>query len=89
MWLQAKHAAIRKGLEFSIEVSDIVIPKTCPVLGIKLVWAKGRNACPSIDRRNNDLGYTRENIRVISMKANRLKNNATVEELKAILQYMS
>lgn len=36
MWRRAKHRATRKGVEFSIELCDVVIPTTCPVLGIEL-----------------------------------------------------
>lgn len=88
LWLSAKHRAKRAGLEFAIEISDIIIPNVCPVLGIKLVWAAGRDACPSVDRKNNDMGYTQGNIRVISLRANRIKSDGTLAELRAILQYM-
>ena len=89
MWLAAKHRAKRSGLEFSIEISDIAIPKMCPVFGTKLIWAEGRDTCPSLDRKNNSVGYTKENIRVISNRANQIKNCATVEEIKAVLEYMN
>jgi hypothetical protein len=34
------------------------------------------------------LGYVSGNVRVVSQKANRLKQNATKEELQAIVEYM-
>lgn len=37
---------------------------------------------PSIDKVIPELGYVRGNVWVISNKANRIKNNATLEELK-------
>jgi hypothetical protein len=34
------------------------------------------------------LGYVPGNIRVISMRANRIKTDATADELRAVLRYM-
>lgn len=87
MWLSAKHRAKHLNLPFTISINDIVIPKVCPVLGIELCWNRGRERTPSIDRRDNALGYTKENVLVISMRANRIKNDATATELRAILHY--
>jgi len=43
---------------------------------------------PSLDRIDNSKGYVPGNIAVISMRANMIKNNATLAELKAIVAYM-
>lgn len=89
MYYDAKRRAKKKGIEFTITSSDITIPKICPVLGLEIVIGNGRtDGSPSLDRFNNNLGYTKDNIRVISFRANTLKNNATVDELKAIINYM-
>lgn len=74
----AKARANKKGREFSIELSDIQIPKVCPVLHIPMT-------SPSLDRIDSSRGYVKGNVRVISKRANQLKNNATVEEMKLIL----
>lgn len=71
--------AAKKGREFSIELSDIVIPTTCPVLGTPMVG-------PSLDRIDSSKGYVKGNVRVISKRANMLKNNATIEELELVLK---
>jgi hypothetical protein len=80
------------GLEFSITEKDILpLPVRCPVLGIRINWAAGSGRFddgPSIDRIDSSLGYITGNVRVISMRANRLKSDATVEEMRRILQYM-
>ena len=39
---------------------------------------------PSLDRIVSSLGYVKGNIRVISYKANRVKSNATLEELRKV-----
>ena len=40
---------------------------------------------PSLDRIRLELGYVKGNVRVISGRANLLKNDATIEELEAVL----
>lgn len=47
-----------------------------------------RRACPSIDRFNNSLGYTLDNTRIICHLCNRLKNDATLQELENVVAYM-
>jgi hypothetical protein len=42
---------------------------------------------PSLDRINNNLGYVPGNVIVVSDRANRIKNNATIEELEKIVNY--
>lgn len=88
MCLQAKHHAKKLGVPFSISAADIHIPKTCPVLGIPLERYKNRDNSPSLDRVICSLGYTPENIRVISGRANRLKSDASLEELRKIMEYI-
>ena len=61
----ARHRALKKGIEFNIEISDIVIPETCPIL----------------DRIDNAKGYIKGNIQVISFKANAMKLTANKDEL--------
>lgn len=88
-WL-AKSRADEKGLPFTIAVTDIIIPTVCPVLGIPLKRGEGKVLpnSPSIDRVIPALGYVPENIRVISRRANELKNNMTVEQAEMLLDWM-
>ena len=90
MWLSAKKRATRHGVVFTIQPEDIVIPSHCPVLGVKLVIAKGRfNATsPSLDRKDPSRGYVPGNVSVISFRANLIKNDATAEELEKVLNWM-
>jgi hypothetical protein len=88
MWRSAKFRAKQKKLEFTIVPEDIIIPSFCPLLNIPLYITpyahtnKGRNTAnsPSLDRLDSTLGYIKENIWVISTRANTLKNNASLEE---------
>jgi len=81
----ARYRARQNGLEFSIEPSDIVIPEYCPLLGIKLktnIANKNRECAPSIDRIDNSKGYIKGNIAVISWKANSMKRDMAISELR-------
>lgn len=82
---QARYRAKRKGIAFDLEVSDVVIPKLCPVLKIPLVRnsSKGgpRASSPSLDRIDNDKGYIKGNVQIISHKANTMKHCANNNEL--------
>lgn len=87
----AKVRARTKGLPFNLEPSDIVIPKKCPALDIELVWGCARrqiDCSPTVDRKVPALGYVKGNVAVISWRANRLKSDATLDELRAILKYV-
>lgn len=86
----ARRRARERGIPCTISRHDVVIPSHCPVLGIPLVRKQGKpvDGSPSLDRVHNTEGYTPNNIAVISMKANRIKNNATLDELKAVVNYM-
>lgn len=86
-WQNCKHRAIRKGIEFNIEMSDIIIPEECPILGIPLD-RRDLDHCPSVDRVDNEKGYIKGNIRVISNKANTLKGDLTIELCEKLLEYM-
>lgn len=88
MFYDARKRAISNGLPFSITPQDIAIPALCPVLGIQLEKGGSRDSAPSLDRIIPKDGYTKINIRVISFRANRLKSDASPNELRAILKYM-
>lgn len=84
MWHAAKKRAKQKGLDFSIEVSDINIPKVCPILEIPLIRNNRGTKCgdsPSLDRIDTTKGYIKGNVWVISHRANTAKWNLTSKEL--------
>jgi len=79
-----KHSARRRGLLFTLNIEDIVVPKLCSYLGIELTNTIGdgfQDYNPSIDRIDNLRGYEKGNIEVISVLANRMKSTATRGEL--------
>lgn len=86
LWNNAKRNARTKGKPFDIEVSDIVIPDVCPVLGIPLVRGsieknKNTNALASLDCKDPTKGYIKGNVWVISFLANKMKQNASKQDL--------
>lgn len=86
LYMNAKARAKKTGIQFDLKREDIIIPDICPVLGIKLFREdkKTWHHAPSIDRIDNNKGYTKENIMIISRRANILKKDATIQELITI-----
>lgn len=83
IYMNAKARAKKANIPFDIERKDVIIPDICPVLSIKLFRESKDNwhNAPSIDRIDNTKGYTKDNIMVISRRANILKKDATFDEL--------
>ena len=85
LWERARNRCKTSGRVFDIEVADIKIPRLCPYLGVELIPHQGTSGgkpySPSLDRINNEGGYTKDNIQVISHLANQMKANASPEEL--------
>jgi hypothetical protein len=90
----AKYRAIKRGLEFNIDISDVIIPEVCPILGLPLVIADGtgkpggRMNSPSLDRIDNTKGYVKGNVQVISHMANSMKFTANKEQLLAFAKWI-
>lgn len=94
LWAGAKARAVKKGIPFTIEPTDVydlvANLEVCPVLGIPLCWTndKMKDDSPSLDRMVPNLGYVVGNISVISQKANRIKTDATSEEVGKVYSWM-
>ena len=96
LWYNAKKRAKERDLPFDLEVKDIVIPETCPALGIPLFPCVGKGRVsmkhawnsPTVDRIDPSGGYVKGNIMVISARANFIKNDASLDELEAVLAYV-
>jgi len=85
---KAKGRAKKKGVAFEISEDDFDMPEECPLLEIPLYKGDG-SVCdnsPTLDRKVPKKGYTPENVWIISNKANRIKTNATCEEILAVAE---
>jgi hypothetical protein len=87
LYYHAKNRAKLKNIPFTIDEKDVIIPETCPILGIPLSF-EDKEMSPTLDRKINELGYVKNNVYVISKRANRLKSDATIHELEKIIHYM-
>lgn len=90
----AKLRAKKANNRFNIKVEDIHCPEFCPVLGIKIDYRpnKGSNrrpsdASPSLDQIKPSKGYTKDNIMLISYRANTIKKDGTYEEHMKIAEF--
>lgn len=89
----ANKRASKSGLPCGVTLAELgVLPTVCPVFGILLDYSYGRSGrhadnAASLDRIVPSLGYVAGNVCVISWRANRIKHNATPEELQALADY--
>jgi len=92
-FMSRKQKAIKSGIPFTIEFSDIHQPEFCPVFGVKLNYgwsgdSMRDNNKATLDKVVPSLGYIPGNVFVISWRANKLKSDMNVEELEKIMNYI-
>jgi hypothetical protein len=94
---QAKARAKNKKLDFDLTLDYIldIYPEDnlCPVFKTWMVFNSNgaggfRETSPSIDRLDSSKGYTKDNVAIISTKANILKSNATLDDITALYNFM-
>jgi len=90
IWQNVKKRAENQGTKFELEPEEIPeIPDKCPILGIEIEENKEagpKDSSPSLDRIDPNKGYLPDNVRIISNRANRLRQDATLKEMEAILE---
>lgn len=86
LFFGAKARAKKAGLDFNLTLDDIIVPEVCPLLNIPIFQSLRKTSpnSPSLDRINSHNGYVKGNVWVVSHKANRLKSDASREELKLL-----
>ena len=78
-------------LNFKLTIEDIPeIPDTCPILGIDLFrsYLVPSDNSPSLDLIDPSKGYVPGNVAIISWRANKLRSNATKEELLKVIEWV-
>ena len=88
---EAESRSISRNLEFDLTKEWYIknLPEYCPVFNTKLDYGSDIPECiPSIDRINNSKGYVQTNCRIISWKANHIRNQWSLEELTAVVNYL-
>lgn len=90
LWRAARKRAKEKNIPFDISIEDINIPDICPILKFPLEVGSmsERYNSPSLDRIIPKLGYVKNNIKVISFKANTLKRDGSIEDFEKIIEYI-
>lgn len=87
----ARNRAKAEGYACTLTVHDIVIPEFCPLLGLQLERNAGvrKDTSPSLDKIEPELGYVPGNVWVVSWRANRIKNDATLAELQLLVHNLA
>jgi len=88
---KAKIRAKKGNFPFNLELKDIHIPEFCPVFpSIKLNRNNNKLSfdSPTLDKLVPELGYIKGNVCVISWRANDLKRNASIEEIKRLAEWL-
>lgn len=88
--ISTRRRAKSERIKFDLEESDIIIPIRCPILNIELKMHVdyARDDSPSIDRLVPGKGYVKGNCFIISYKANRMKQENSLEDLEKIIKYI-
>ena len=94
MICNARIRAARSRLPFNLKRADIVIPDFCPVFRVPFSRGSGtsrlyfsQSMAPSIDRIDSMRGYTKNNIVIVSCRANSIKGDASLAELRAVAKF--
>ena len=81
----AKRRSKKRNIYFNITVNDLKIGNECPILGMPFeVGRDNWQNSPSLDRIDNRRGYEKDNVIVVSMMANSIKNQATPKQIKQV-----
>lgn len=92
----ARSGAEKRGLFFEQSLLDAFPnpPKQCSCCGCLLDYAihprkgKARDKSPSLDRRDNSVGYTVSNVRITCYRCNKIKNALRPDDLRMLLAYV-
>ncbi len=91
LFMEAKHRAKSRGIEFSIILEDVPpMGELCPLLGLPFSTRSEKKTAtsPSLDRIDSSRGYVKGNVWIVGYRANIIKNDGTAEEHYRIAESM-
>jgi hypothetical protein len=89
-WLQIRIGALRRGKHFASDVTPEFIKQItpasdrCPVTDRPFTFSQSKPTDWSVDRANNERGYVRGNILIISRAVNAAKDDRSLDEIRAL-----
>ena len=86
LWQRARFRSMDDP-SFTLLPEDIIIPEECPVLRVPFEF--GTPYAMSLDKIDPKKSYTKDNVQVISRKANLMKQDASVNELRNFARWVS
>jgi hypothetical protein len=88
----ARERAKKHSLPYNLDYEWVKsnLGEYCPILGIKFNFNSNKvsDESLSLDKILPEKGYVKENCKIISYKANRLKSNCSLEEIELIIKYL-
>lgn len=81
----------KRGISFDLDAEylESIWTERCPVFGVEFVkHDKTHDYSPALDRIDPSRGYTKGNVVYISARANRIKYDASPEELRKVLDFV-
>ena len=89
IWKERRRHSLKTGIVFDITFEYLMsLPhEVCPVFGVALEWGTGSNNTASLDKVRPELGYIEGNVGWMSRRANTLKRDASVEEIRKLLKW--
>jgi hypothetical protein len=93
MWVWRSKNGVKASARSKLTIKDYedIRATHCPLLGIELTYKScGNNRTPdnyaTLDRIDSTKGYVPGNVQILSFRANTLKGDATLEELKLVIK---
>ena len=92
-WLQIRFGALSRGKQFSLDITPEYIEKitpasgNCPITDLPLTFGAVESTDWSVDRANNDRGYVRGNILIMSQAANVAKGDKSLDAIGSLAKH--
>ncbi len=86
----ARCRAKKRNIKFTLTKEELkkLVTDTCPILGMKLkIGMDNWQNSPSLDRIDNDKGYIKGNVIMVSHMANSIKNQATPDQIQKVATF--